>query len=159
VNEAFQRLVELIVSDKFKNQMFVGKVKDVDKENDTCTIERENRPKLFDVRLNAVVDQLSDKLIIYPKSGSYVLCSQIGGDQTETSIIKYSEIDSLEISRATIKVALDQEGIVIEGHNENLKNVLSDFIGEISKIIVVNGTSPNVPALEQINNRLIKILK
>lgn len=159
MNEAFQRLVELVVSKKFQSQVFVGKVKDVDKANDTCTIERENRPELYDVRLNAIVDELSDKLIVYPKSGSYVLCCQIGGDQTEAAIIKYSEIDSVEIARATIKVSLDQEGITMEGHDENLNKVLSDFISEVSKIIVVNGTSPNVPALEQISTRLNKILK
>ncbi|PCH69391.1 MAG: hypothetical protein COC06_07540 [Bacteroidales bacterium] len=159
MSEAFQRLVELIVSSKFQSQVFVGKVKEVDKTNNTCTIERENRPELFEVRLNAVVDQLSDKLIIYPKTGSYVLCCLIEGDQTEAAIIKYSEIDSLEISQATIKVTLDQEGITMEGHDENLKKVLSDFISEVSKIIVVSGTSPNVPALEQISTRLNKILK
>jgi hypothetical protein len=159
VSEAFQYLVEFIVKNKLPIQVFVGTVKDVDKENDTCTIERENRPELFEVRLNAIVDQITDKLIIYPQTGSYVLCCLIGNDQTEAAIIKYSEIDSVEIYRAKIKLSLDQEGITMEGDGENLKTVLSDFIGEVSKIIVVNGTSPNVSALGQINPRLNKILK
>jgi hypothetical protein len=49
--------------------------------------------------------------------------------------------------------------IEVNGGGENLKAVLSEFIDEVAKIIVIQGTSPNVPALTNIKTRLSKILK
>jgi hypothetical protein len=80
-------------------------------------------------------------VVITPVKGSSVIVSRIG-ESDELFVEMFSEIEHINVTVG----------------NENLYAVLSDFIKEVQKIIVVQGTSPNVPTLTQINQRLNKIL-
>jgi predicted aconitase with swiveling domain len=121
---------------------FVAQVKTVDKNAGTCSVVIDELP-LSDVRLRAVVNSESEQILIIPAVGSYVLIADISeGERRSLAIISFSEIESINITVG----------------GENLKNVLSDFIDEVTKIIVIQGTGPNIPALTNIKQRLCKIL-
>ena len=124
----------------------------------TCDIEQTYAPTLFDVRLNAVIDTLESYVTVIPKEGSYVLYGILENMEHEAAVLACSEVEKYIIKIGDTQQEITTEGTKINGGGENLKNVLNDLIAEIEKIIVVVGTSPNVPALEAIKLRLNKIL-
>ena len=125
---------------KGKEKTFVATVEKNYPDKDVIDV-RDIAGTLFTgVRKRAAVG--SDKgIIITPAVGSSVIVSRIG-ESDELFVEMFSELESINITVGS----------------ENLYKVLSDFIKEVQKIIVVQGTSPNVPELEQINQRLNKIL-
>ena len=65
----------------------VGTVKEVNEGEGTCLVEREGMPELYDVRLNAVIDEgITDKFTVIPAIGSYVLVL-ILGEATEGMVL------------------------------------------------------------------------
>lgn len=125
----------------------------------TCDVEFDDHPTRYDVRLTAVNDKLDNYTVVYPKPGSKVLVGIIESMETDAVLLNCSEIDSVVTKIGEAQWVIDKNGCLLQKGNENLQQVLSDFIVEVQKIIVVQGTSPNVPALTDINNRLKKILK
>ncbi|MBB4117859.1 hypothetical protein GGR32_000131 [Mesonia hippocampi] len=111
------------------------------------------------VRLKASVKELANKLVIYPKVGSNVLVSMIGNDENTLVISNIDEAEKIKGIINQTEFEVDNEGYKINRKGENLKKVLNDFIDEVNKILVVNGTTINVAAVEEIKLRLNKILK
>ncbi|MDR3226132.1 MAG: hypothetical protein LBT56_00475 [Prevotellaceae bacterium] len=125
----------------------------------TCTVKIDEL-LMNDVRLRAVINNENEQLLITPKVGSYVLIVDLsGGEYRDLAVISYSEIDKIELKISETTITTNANGITIENKGENLFKVLSDFITEVTKIIVIQGTSPNVAALNQIMQRLNKILR
>jgi len=124
----------------------------------TCSVEREDSPTLFDVRLNAIDDELESCFTVYPAEGSAVLVAIIENMKTEAVVIRCSEVAKVKVKIGTLEMTIGAEGLKLNRSDENLQNVLTDLIAEVQKIIVVVGTSPNVETLESIKNRLKKIL-
>lgn len=125
----------------------------------TCTVERQGLPSLFDVRLNAIDDDLQSFFTVYPAEGSTVLVAIIENMKTEAVVIRCSEVRRVKAKIGDTELELDADGFRFYRSDENLQAVISDLIGEIQKIVVVVGTTPNIPALEAIKQRLKQILK
>ena len=158
-DEKFIQAVSLIFSKHMPHNVIVGTVESIDKENDTCKVTRDDAPELFKVRLNAVIDNITNKAVIYPAAGSKVLCTIIENDTKEAAIIKYSEIESIIYKIGDTDYLINATGYQIKRGNNNLKQLLNDFIAEVQKIIVVQGTSPNVAALEEIKTKINLVLQ
>lgn len=138
------------------NAIGIGTVKNV---SDTrCDIENEFTPKLFDVRLNSVLGELDSYVTIVPKEGSIALYGILEGLEHEAVIIRTSAVEKLIIKTGNTIQEISAAGMKVAGGGESLKTVLNDLIAEIEKIVVVIGTTPNLPALEEIKLRLNKIL-
>lgn len=125
----------------------------------TCTVERQDAPTLYDVRLNSIDDDLESYFTIYPAEGSQVLVAIIENLKTEAVVIRCSEVQKVKARIGTTILELDADGFRFDRDEENLQAVLADLIAEVQKIIVVTGTSPDVPALESIKERMKLILK
>ena len=138
-------------------QVLSGVAKDVGEL--TCTVERQDAPALYDVRLNAIDDDLDSYFTVYPAEGSEVLVAIIENMKTEAVVIRCSEVQEVKAKIGTTELKLDANGFRFDRESENLQQVMTDLIAEVQKIIVVIGTSPNVPALEAIKHRVKKILK
>jgi hypothetical protein len=125
---------------------YIAKVKAV--EGAKCTVERVlDNKEIKDVRLNVTVN-VDEGLVIVPVVDSYVLITNIDGDKWFAS--QFGAVEKIVLNMS--------ETITINGGGENLKSVLSDFIDEVAKIIVVQGTNPNVTALNDIKQRLSKLM-
>lgn len=70
------------------------KVESVDSE--TCTVSVGDL-KLTDVRLRSVVNGEESKLLITPKTGSFVTVIDLSGELRELEVIGYSEIEAIDI--------------------------------------------------------------
>jgi hypothetical protein len=138
-------------------QVLSGVAKDIGEL--TCTVERLDAPALYDVRLNAIDDDLDSYFTVYPVEGSEVLVAIIENMKTEAVVIRCSEVQKVKAKIGTTELELDANGFRFDRESENLQTVMTDLIAEIQKIIVIQGTSPNVTALDNIKNRMKKILK
>lgn len=124
----------------------------------SCDVLRDDAPTLYSVRLNAVDDSLDSFVTVYPAPDSIVLVGIIENIRTEAVVLRCSQVEKVRLKIGKTEMLIDGDGCKTERNGENLNNVLSDFIDEVAKIIVIQGTTPNVPALQQIKQRLNKIL-
>jgi hypothetical protein len=138
-------------------QVLSGVAKDVGEL--TCTVERQDAPSLYDVRLNAIDDDLESCFTVYPAEGSEVLVAIIENMKTEAVVIRCSEVQKVKAKIGTTELEIDADGFRFGRSNEDLKAAMGDLVAEIQKIIVVQGTGPNVAALTGIKNRIDQILK
>jgi hypothetical protein len=137
--------------------VFTAQVESVDGE--ICTVKLDEL-SIADVRLRSVVNNNSEQILITPKAGSYVLVVDLsGGSYSDLAVIGFSEVEKVNVKISDMNIFINHSGVKIENQNENLFATISDFITEVQKIIVVQGTSPNVAALNLIKQRLNKILK
>ncbi len=138
-----ERIIESIKRlGKGDEKTFIAIVEENYPDKDTIDVRDLSGTLYPDVRKRASIEQAKQGIVITPVKGSSVIVSRIE-ESDELFVEMFSEIEIMTISAG----------------GENLYNVLSDFIKEVQKIIVVQGTSPNVPALTAINERLNKILK
>lgn len=141
--QQFIRFIELLFEQSMPKQSFVGTVTVVDKDNDTCKVSREAAPDLIDVRLLSVVDDIADKIVVYPKEGSKVICSVIENDKKETWISAHSSIESILVVMGSTSITLVDGGVNIEVGASKCKIV----DGEITYNDGENGGLTITPAL------------
>ena len=134
-------------------------------EGNTCEVEREGLPPLLDVRLNAVQGLFEDYLNIVPKIGSQVLCLEVEGEPSETCVVGYTEIDSVEvkIEGAIVKVA--QGKVQIKNNFANLKQLLGEWLSELKIAVIqtpagVGNFSPNnVAKFSDLESKINQLLE
>jgi hypothetical protein len=136
--ENFFRAVEQIV--KNKQSASIGKVVKI--TGNTCTVERENLPPLLDVRLNAIEGDFSNKIIIYPKIGSKVLCLITGIEKSETAIVQYTEIDKVLIEIEGAKFEMSGGKFQIKNENSDQKKITNDTLDALIQAIIQTPQGP-----------------
>lgn len=134
-----------------------AKVLSYNEADETVSVELSSGAKVDDVRLKAMV-KAGSKLVLVPKTGSMVLVGKIA-NSFEMVVLSIDEVEKLELRQGTVKLLVDDAGFEIAKGSDSLQKVLSDIIAEINKIVVLMGTSPNVPALTAIDTRLKQFLK
>jgi hypothetical protein len=111
------------ISDKVKNiaqtkklgisPAFTARVKSI--SGNTCTVILDEM-EITDVRLRAVVNNNTDKILVTPSIGSYVLVVDLsGGEYRNLAVIGYSEIDGIEIITGNTKIEVNNGSIVFNG--------------------------------------------
>ena len=138
----------------------VGTVKDVDGYK-TCTVVLDDKLELFKVRLNAIETSITNQLCIKPKEGSKVLVGIIENIKTEAVILSCSEVEEFFVHIGSAILRVKENKVKITAGNEDLKDALVDLKAEVKKIsselqkvVVLYGTSPNLPALVAIDASL-----
>lgn len=95
-------------------EISVGIVKDVNKEKRTCTVDRDEKPTLFECRLNAIIDNYESFAVTYPAVGSYVLCISLT-DATECFVFAMSEIEEIEVKIGETSLKMNDSDILFNG--------------------------------------------
>lgn len=149
-----RELIEKIVEARLTLVLDVAVVDKI--SDDNCQVTSlTTKKKHFKCSLNAVYDDLENKLVVYPKVGSTVV---IGIVDDAAFVLSASDVSKVLYKQGQTEMIIDASGYKIERAGENLGRALTDFMNEVNKIIVVNGTSINVPAVNAIKDRLNKIL-
>ena len=92
--EIREAIIAIAASNGMKQILFNAKVLSVGEQ--TCTVEY-NDIELTDVRLSAVIDSSTTKVIKKPVKGSYVLvCDLSGGELRDLAIVKLSETELIQ---------------------------------------------------------------
>ena len=94
-----------------------------------------------------------------PKVGTKCLLGVIGGKEASTFLIECEEFEEIVFQSNNTQVTISQDGTSISKGNESLISILSDWIDEVSKIVVIQGNTINVAAMQAIKQRLNTILK
>lgn len=155
----FRRAVEIIVRKNIPLFLTEGVVSDVDKDTNTCNVDRGDLPELLNVRLDAILKAGDNKITIYPERGSKVLCILVENNPTDAYVLAANNIEEIKGKIDTSEFIINKDGFYIQRGDNNLKSLISDFITEVQNIIVVQGTGPNVPALESIKTKITNLLK
>lgn len=117
--EAFEQLVETLARRAAGGggmgcRVDVGTVKEVDAKEGTCTVERDGKPELHEVRLNAVIDEgVKDFFRVIPAVGSYVMVLQMG--MAEGLVLATSKIERVEIRTGDVTLRMSSAGVVMNG--------------------------------------------
>lgn len=118
----------------------MGKVTEI--TGNTCKVERENLPPLEDVRLNAIEGDFSNKIIIYPKIGSEVLCLIVAGEKEETAVVQYTEIDKVLIEIDGAKLEMSGGKFQIKNTESDQKKITNDLLGALKAAIILTPSGP-----------------
>ena len=81
----------------------------------TCTVEREDAPTLYGVRLNAIDDDLQSYMTTYPVDGSSVIVAIIEGLKTEAVVLRCSEVESVRFKTGSNTFVFDSSGLKLNG--------------------------------------------
>ena len=99
-----------------------------------------------------------------PKVGSLCLLGILQNNEAMTYLIDAVEIEEhlLIVDKTVFK--MDLNGFLMQRENSNLKSILLDLIKEVNllnkelqKVVVSVGVTPNVPVLQQIEQRTANI--
>lgn len=142
---------------KTEASVFPATVVSVNEADKTVSVTDVDGLEFNDVRLAAAEDDKKSVMLI-PKVNSSVLVAQIGNDLNTLFVAKVNEVEKVVGDIGTSSFLISESGYSVKRGNESLKTVLNDWITEVSKIIVVNGTTINVPAMNEIKQRLNNIL-
>jgi len=118
----------------------IGKVSEVN--GTICTVTRDNLPPLEDVRLNAINSNFDNVFIVYPKVGSEVLCLEIENQPSETCIVKYTEIDKVEIKIKKAEFIVENGKFTVKNDKANLKQVLSEGFSQLKSVSIITPHGP-----------------
>lgn len=94
-----------------------------------------------------------------PKIGSKCLLGIIGNHEAFTFLVHAEKVEEMVVVSGPTELTINEDGYKIKKGTDTLAQILDDFMVEVMKIIVVNGTSINVPAVTAIKNRLNTVLK
>jgi len=126
-------------------QILTGIAKEVG--NTTCTVEREDAPTLYEVRLNAIDDDLQSNVTIYPADGSSVIVGIIEGLKTEAVLIRCSEVEMVKVKIGEQIITIDKNGTVINGTNitnwmEKVYSDMQTLKGLLSTSVIAGNGAP-----------------
>ena len=174
MEDALERIIRLIQSNG-QNALFVsvGICKNIDINNRTCDIEIDSDLTLLKCRLNAVVSDYKNNVLIIPKEGASVAFVPIEGKLTDVLVIAYSEIDSVQIKAGESEIEIDESAIKINAgtgtismcnNSQNLLDLFSELLDAINAITVptpagASSTPANAAQFIAIKTKLSQLLK
>ncbi|CAA0260602.1 hypothetical protein [Tenacibaculum maritimum] len=154
-------------------QTMIARVISLDRNTFTCDVKPvDDSPEFHNVRLQAIIDDNDQGVVVVPKLKSSVLVSIVENNEDNNYISQYSEIDEFIYKIDQFEFSGNAQGVRINNQGEKLKTVLNDLIDNLSfqnqliqevnkklqKVIVINGRSPDVPGLISINDELAKVM-
>jgi len=152
--EGFNELLGRRIRELIPVQTFWATCEQVDLNNNTMIAKGVvNGLNYYNVRLGLEGE------ISYPEQGTMCLLGMINKSKTDCFLIEAKRLVRKQIKLDETVINIAKNGLEIKQGNESLKEVLNDLIDEINKIIVIQGTSINVSAMNLIKQRLNKILK
>lgn len=90
------------------DSVFQGVVTQVDEEEFTCQIRRDDAVDYFDVRLRALINPDLQGIALIPKLQSVVLVCRIG-NSNELFVCQYTEIDKIVFTGGDASLTFDQD--------------------------------------------------
>lgn len=123
---ALEQIIETAIKKIAKKMQFAQVVSGVAKNitDTTCELHRTDAPVIFDVRLNAIDDDLLSFVTIYPKADSDVLVGIIEGQKTEAVVLRCSEVEKVRYKIGDNTLLIDSTGIVFNDGTVGIADVV-----------------------------------
>lgn len=150
----FEKLFKHHSKKGIKPQLVWAIVENVDWVNKTMTVKSLlDDLEYFDVLLG--VGSVYKKPVI----GTKCLLGVIGNKASATFLIEAEAVEEITFKSDKSVFVIKEEGFVVKQDDENLKDVLNDFIDEVNKIVVIQGNTINKAKVKAIKQRLNQVLK
>ena len=119
--------------------VFTAKVKSVERDT-TCTVDLDGLT-VSDVRLRAVVNGETSKILVTPKTGSHVLVADLSGDLSQLAVVGYSEVEKIEVDADNIVFnGGDNKGLIkIEKLTQKLNDLVRTFNNHTHQVNTTGG--------------------
>lgn len=119
--------------------VFTAKVKSVERDT-TCTVDLDGLT-VSDVRLRAVVNGETSKILVTPKTGSHVLVADLSGDLSQLAVVVYSEVEKIEVDADNIVFnGGDNKGLIkIEKLTQKLNDLVRTFNNHTHQVDTTGG--------------------
>lgn len=133
-------------------------------EGTVCTVEREGRAKLEDVRMHALEGGCEHYILITPKIGSSVLVLEVENQPAETAIVKYTEIDKVEIKIKEAVFSIENGKIGIKNKEADLLQIITGLLDQLSLAVIQTPSGPGMfsasdkKAFKEYNNQINQLL-
>lgn len=125
-----------------------------------CDVEREGSPTIHDVAFCSIEDTVENRIVAKPKEGSYVIVGFVEafheGKESDAFIEQCSEIDEVLIKIGNKLYKLNDQGHLVKGGSDTLKEVIELIIEAANltieatqQILVLYGNNPDYAKLIQ----------
>ena len=112
---------------------------------ETCTIKI-GELEITGVRLRAVINNNSEKILVTPKDGSHVLVADLsGGEFREFAVIAFSEVEKINIKIGATTIDVDSNGIIFNGGSLDGMVKINELTNKLNLLVqAFNGHSHQV---------------
>lgn len=108
IEDNLQRLIALVGNRERQNMVVaIGTVQNIDEQKRSCQIKLNDDLTLFNCRLNAVLDNYQNRLLIVPKDQSAVAFMAVDGNLTDPIIIARNLEHKILLAFAAFPFALE----------------------------------------------------
>lgn len=147
-----EELFQSLLADYFKaHAIATNKIgKAVNVQALTCDVEIDGEATMLEVRLQAVEENATSKMVIKPKEGSLVIVGVLENIKGEGFIVKCSEIEEVLINIETVEFKITAAGVSIKKGANSLKQALLD-LANATQAITVTCTAPGTPSSVPLN--------
>lgn len=131
----------------------------------SCHVKRHNLPDLTDVRLQALVADVSNFVYVNPAINSKVICLEIEGAPEETCIVKYSEVNQIQVVIDGFEIELSEGKLKLANETDNLKEILKGLLKELKQAVIQTPSGPgsfspeNILAFSNLEQNTENLLK
>lgn len=139
-----KKSIKKITSGERVCHIFTAKV--VRADGETCEVDYEGL-RLTDVRLRAVVNGEESGVLLTPKADSFVTVADLSGDLSQTVVIGFSEVESVDIiAGGEIHLNGDSFGglVKIQELVGDLMNIVTTFNAHTHTVADIVSTSPSL---------------
>lgn len=151
--DEFQRLLKEQQTKAVNPQLIWGVVVAVDWDKKTMTAKSVvDGLKYFNVLLGL------GSFYRKPKVGTKCLLGVLGNKKAATFLIEAEAFEESVITSLNTEFTIKENGFIVKQGDQSLKTILNDFIDEVSKIVVIQGRTIDVPAVTLIKERLNTVL-
>ncbi|MBY0244935.1 MAG: hypothetical protein K2Q03_05720 [Sphingobacteriaceae bacterium] len=144
------------IANSSEMELITGIVKSVDKTKRSIVLQRDGFEDIV-VQLNATEIKESEQTL-FPKQGSAVLVAM--PDRCLNGyVVLCSEVESLHWKFDKYELDVNADGFSLKNDKDDLLSLVMELIGFVKKIIVVQGTGPDVAGLSQLETKFKGLLK
>ncbi|MDZ4147876.1 MAG: hypothetical protein U1C58_06300 [Flavobacteriaceae bacterium] len=134
IEEIFKQAVLKSKKTEGKFTLIVGTVTAIN--NDSCTVD-----DYEDVRLNAVIDDLTSQVTVYPKVGSKVIIGRLEGED-DAFLVRTSEIDKVTVRMGDQLLELFEGKFTFKSGEISVKSIMNDILERLQSAIIITPSGP-----------------
>ncbi len=107
-------------------------------QGDTCSVKLSSGLVISDVRLKAVDDDESDRLIVIPKEGSQVLIMSQTGELSGLFVLKVNKVKSIAYKQGSFEFKLESESkkMTLKNDSTSLYDVFDELLALLKTLKV-----------------------
>lgn len=139
-------------------QTILGKVAEVNEGEGTCTVEDDDSPPWYGVRLTPAITAHKNLKLI-PKAGSQCLMVRIEGGDNDWWLMWAEQIEKWQLEADGVEMELDAAGLLLKKGSDTLKQALTLIVEAVQQVVVLYGNNPDYAKLAQALVKINNLLK